>query len=833
MPLWRRILFGRPIATAQAHEEKLPKYMALPIFASDAISSVAYATEEILRTLLLSGVAASLVAGSVFPISASIAVLLVVVVISYLQTIHAYPNGGGSYLVAKENLGTLPGLTAGAALMIDYILTVSVSIAAGVAAIVAAFPGLNGHQVALCVGFITVLTLANLRGLKESGNLFMLPTYSFLLFLYGLIAIGMVRFFTGAVTEPTHVAAPSTDPVGGMAAPLTLFLILKAFSSGCAAMTGTEAISNGVPSFRPPESRNAGITLMIMASILASLFLGVSFLAWKFGTLPDTHGGGHGGGTDTVISMLAARIYGRGTFFFYGLQFATCALLIVAANAAFAGFPRLTMLLAQDRFLPRQMANIGDRLVFSNGILLLAVLATSLVVAFGGSTHALIPLYAVGVFLSFTLSQSGMVVRWWRLRSKNWQRNALINGFGATCTGIVLCVIAYTKFFAGDPISFFPLTTPIGLWLIATAVGFVLISMYHRWMGKWLVFGSALLFAAWWMFTGALGPIELNKYQFRDAKGLALRLQAQKGPLSRHIYSHLPQQVRAELAQYDGTGTPPESLVASLAAALNAEINGGPLWDEARFPEVRLRKSTRALLAKNPQGDELRRLNRFLLEDAFDRELESSRGILRKVELHLGAWMVVLVIPMLVWMCYRIHRHYDEVAEHLTMERYRPLKPMRHTVLVSVPGVHRGIMPALAYARSIGGDIRAVYVELNPDETPEVLRRWSRWVPDIPLVVLESPYRSLTEPLLTYIDAVERERDDDVVTVILPEFVTEKWWTKLLHNQTGFVLKLALLWRKGVVVTNIRYHLDDFDEDLGEHPLVSGVSVETPEPVAT
>jgi len=694
---WRRLIFGRPLETHQSHHQRLPKYLALPVFSSDAISSVAYATEEILLALTLtSGVAAGIALKSVFPISAAIALLLVIVVYSYRQTIYAYPNGGGSYIVAKENLGTIAGLTAGGALLIDYILTVAVSIAAGVAAIISAFPPLEPYRVPICMGFIALLTVANLRGLKESGTVFMLPTYSFLFFLYALIGFGLFKYMNGSLGHAAPLEAPTG--AGNALQSLAPFLILKAFASGCAAMTGTEAVSNGVPAFRAPESRNASVTLYWMAGILATLFLGTSFLAWHYGAVPNPE---H---SETVLSILSAGVFGRGTLFYYGIQFATCAILIVAANTSYADFPRLTMLLAQDSFLPRQLASIGDRLVFNNGIVVLSVLSGVLVLGFGGITHHLIPLYAVGVFLSFTLSQAGMVRHWFHERSPGWVQSALVNGIGALCTFVVLGVIAVTKFTAGEAIHVGLLTTPLGIWVALSAVGFLLISMWHRHLGR-------------------------------------------------------------------------RFLVISLLGLLV-------------FAAVR------------------------------------KEAVLAQAEVHLGAWLVVVLIPILVWMFSRIHAHYDEVAQHLTMERYLPVGKFRHTVLVSVSGIHRGVMPALEYARSIGDDVRAVYVEVDPAKTPQVLSRWGRWVDDIPLIVLESPYRALTEPLLEYVDRVERERDDDVVTVIIPEFVTDKWWTTLLHGQSGMLLKWALLFKKGIVVVNIRYYLDQsVDEALGLHPLTSAAEL--------
>jgi amino acid transporter len=552
-----------------------------------------------------------------------------------------------------------------------------------------------------------------------------------------------------------------------------------------------------------------------MGGILGSLFLGVSFLAWHYGAIPRE------GQAETVLSLLANGVFGR-SWFFYAIQFTTCAILVVAANTSYADFPRLTMLLAQDRFLPRQFANIGDRLVFTNGILVLALLASALIVGFGGSTHALIPLYAVGVFLSFTLSQAGMVVRWFRLKERGWQRNSLINGFGALCTAVVTGVIGYTKFTAGEPVKLFPLTTPLGLWVVLTAAAFVLVSMYRRSMARGVLVLSSLLFLGWWAATGAVGHTRVTTFDLKDPSVLAARLHASREPVSQYLSAHLSPETRELLDRFDGFGVPSDALQAGLAGDLDRLVRGPSLYDPDRFSGVRLRRDTRRLLAEPTPGAALARLNRNLLEDAYPRVLEHTRGVLHTSEVHLGAWVVILIIPILVWMFSRIHAHYHEVASHLTMEKYRPVGKFRHTVLVSVSGVHRGIMPALEYARSIGDDVRAVYVELDPSCTPGVQERWAKWVSDIPLIILDSPFRALTEPLLTYIDEVERERDDDVVTIIIPEFVTEKWWTALLHGQQGMMLKWALLFKKGIVVVNVRYHLDDtVDDDLGLHPLTS------------
>ncbi len=612
---WRRVVFGCPLPTARAQHERLPKFLALPIFASDALSSVAYATEEILLVLALAGAAVAL--HGVVPLAVGIAALLAIVATSYRQTIHAYPNGGGAYIVAKENLGTVPGLTAGAALMIDYVLTVAVSVSAGVEALVAAYPGLHASSVPICLFFIVLLTIGNLRGVRESGMLFALPSYLFILSMLGLIGIGLYRHLTGA-----PVLAPPRPPLT-ISHSLTLFLLLRAFSSGCTAMTGVEAVSNGVQAFRAPEAKNASTTLTWMAGILAVLFLGVSYLSRIYGIYPSPLNHEN---EPTVVSMIARAVVGR-SWYFYLIQYATMAILVLAANTSFAGFPRLGSMIAEERFLPRQLANIGDRLVYSNGIVLLAVLASVLVWMFRGVTHYLIPLYAIGVFLSFTLSQAGMVKHWMDLRGPGWQKSAVINGLGALCTGIVLIVIAATKFL-------------------------------------------------------------------------------------------------------------------------------------------------------------------------------------------LGAWIVVILIPVLVLMLLRIRSHYREVQRLLSLENCDPPKPFHHTVCVLVPGVHRGVIPALEYARSISREVRGVYVEIEPKETGRVHEKWARWAPDIPLVVLESPYRALVEPVMRYLDEVEQERPDDIVTVVIPEHVAKRWWAKLLHNHSGLMLKFALLGKRDIVVTNVRYHLDEMPDAM-------------------
>jgi len=689
----RRLVFGSPFETSRAQHTRLPNWMALPVFASDALSSVSYATEETLLVLAASGITATTL-GVAWPIALCIAFVLAVVVLSYRQTVHAYPQGGGDYRVSRENLGLVPGLVVAAALLIDYVLTVAVSISAGVAAITSALPVLHGHSVELAVGFIVFIGLANLRGAKESGLLFAVPTYLFITSLGTMLIVGLVRLSMGHQLTPPQPPAGSWSNSGSL---LTGFIILRAFTSGCTALTGVEAVTDGVPAFKPPEARNAARVLGIMGCILVTLFLGITYLSQRIGVVPfPAEVEGH---RQTVVSQIASAVFGSGPLY-YLVQAATAMILILAANTAFVDFPRLSSYLARDRFLPRQMANVGDRLVFSNGIVGLTLLSIITVALFQASTHHLIPLYALGVFLAFTLGQSGMVVRWFRLKPPGWKLGALISGTGAACTSVVLVIIAVTKFTAGDPVHVYPFTTPVGLWGLFTLITFVLLSMYHRWLGKWFLSLSTLAFAGAWA-----------------------------------------------------------------------------VWH-------------------------------------FDP--------LVTVEVPLGAWVVMAAIPALVWMCHRIHAHYAEVADRLTMTKYEEVPEFKHTVLVLVAGVHRGVMPAVQYGRALGGDMRAVYVEIDPEKTEEALRRWRQYVPDVPLVVLDSPYRSLVGPLMRYIGEVERERDDDIVTVIIPEFVTEKWWTKLMHGQTGLILKWALLFHRGVVVTNIRYYLDGPVPGVrGDHPLTA------------
>lgn len=609
----RRIFFGSPIPTARESHERLSKVKGLAVFSSDALSSVAYATEEILRVLVLAGTAA--LALSV-PISLSIAAVLVLVAISYFQTIHAYPNGGGSYIVAHENLGEMPGLVAASSLLIDYILTVAVSVTAGVEAITSAAPQLIPLRIEMCIAAIGLITWANLRGVRESGSIFAAPTYAFVGLILIMLTAGFAKVFSGS-----PVVASSAAVATGQQA-LTFFLILRAFASGCTALTGIEAISDGIPAFRKPESVNAGKTLIAMSVLLLVMFLGITFLARDFGISIDPH--------QTVVSQIGRSIFGVGILY-YLLQGATALILLLAGNTAFADFPRLGFFLARDRYLPRQLANRGDRLVFTNGILTLALMASVLVILFGGTTHALIPLYAVGVFISFTLSQSGMVRLWWVRRTQGWQWKMILNAVGLSVTAVVALIIIATKF------------------------------------------------------------------------------------------------------------------------------------------------------------------------------------------LH-GAWVVLALIPLAVLGFKSISRHYKDAEELLSLagETPRPWKKpashVRHKVVVPVSGVHRGTLAALEFARSMSGDVVAVMADIDDKGTERVRGEWHKWCNDVPLVVLDSPFRSTVAPLLDFLEEVDkRPADHALAVVVIPEFVPAKVWQKYLHNQTARLLKDAILYKEGRkhdrIIISVPFHL--------------------------
>ncbi len=600
----KNVLIGHPLATSRIQEERLNIPLAMAVLSSDALSSVAYATEEMLLILILAGSAAAHLS---LPIGIAISTMILVVILSYHQVVKVYSSGGGAYLVAKENLGVPFGLTAAAGLLIDYVLTVSVSVAAGVASITSAFPKLHSESILIGVGLIIALTILNLRGIKESGKVLFLPVYGFIICFLVMIAVGLWRYFVdGEPAEPVSLSAPIA--VQGV----TLFLIMRAFSSGSVALTGIEAISNAIPNFKAPESSNARKTLLLLGLTGATLFLGVTFLSYKFEIIPREG--------QTLISQVARAAFGSG-FGFYLVNIFTAFILILAANTSYAAFPRLASNLGKDNYMPRQLANLGDRLVYANGIIFLGILASILIITFGGSVHRLIPIYAIGVFICFTLTQAGMVKHWNRVREKGWKIGLAVNGIGSVVTSMVFMIILVTKFTS-------------------------------------------------------------------------------------------------------------------------------------------------------------------------------------------GGWLIMIAMPILIMIFLSIKGHYAEVSRELSLDAPdESVEPHDHKVIIPVGNVHKAVIPAVRYAKSISKDVTAVYVAADPESAGIIRQKWERVGSGIPLVIIHSPYRFVVKPLIEYIDAASHSTEDSLVTVVIPEFIPHQWWQHILHNQTALFIKAALLFKKKVVVTSVPFHL--------------------------
>jgi amino acid transporter len=623
---WQTWLIGRPLPTADAPHQAIGKAVGLAVFAGDALSSVAYAPQETLVILAAAGAAGFAYA---FPIALTVSILLAIVTISYWQTVHAYPGGGGAYIVARDNLGEVSAQTAGAALLLDYILLAAVATSSGVAQIVSAYPVLFPYRVLLGVVLVTLVMVANLRGVKESGTLFAIPTYIFLATTFLMVGVALFRFATGTLGA---VVDPPPLEIGHVLQPVTLFLILRAFSNGTTALTGVECISNGVTAFKEPRSRNAGLTMVWMSAILGILFLSITFLLGQIHALPSE--------AETVISQLARTAFGGRNFLYLATIAGTTIILILATNTAFADFPRLGAIIGTDGFLPRQLAYRGSRLVFSRGIMALAAIAALLIIIFRASVTALVPLWAIGVFLSFTLSQTGMALRWWKVGhlaagqqvqergstlryERGWALKMIVNGFGAVCTAVVTIVFAVTK--------------------------------------------------------------------FRD-----------------------------------------------------------------------------------------------------------------------GAWVVVLLLPVMVATFFTIHRHYRNLAARLSLEKYgAPPHTARHRVILFVSSVHQGTLAGLRYARLLSDDVTAVHVSMDFAEGEKVQEKWETWGEGVRLIVLDSPYRLLVEPLLAYVETILAHRQpNEIITIVVPQFVPRRWWRNLLHAQTAMWLRLALLFKPGVVITDVPYQVE-------------------------
>jgi len=735
------------MASGELEHTLLPKVLALPVFSSDPLSSNAYATQEIMLVLGLVGTAAL---SYVIPIALAVALLLAIVVVSYRQTVRAYPSGGGAYIVAHENLGANSGLLAAAALLIDYVLTVSVSITAGVDAIVSAAPTLAAVKVPIAIGFVAFVTLMNLRGTKESGTLFAIPTYGFVLSIYALLATGLVKCVGGCPLAES--AGAHLEPEQG----ITLFLILKAFSAGTTALTGVEAISNGVPAFRYPQSKNAATTLSMMGAMSISMFLGISWLANHTEVVYTEES------ARTVVAQIAQAVFGGG-FMFYVLQTMTAGILILAANTAYQDFPRLISILAQDRFMPRQFMNRGDRLVFSNGVVILALLASLLIVVFDANLNSLIQLYLVGVFISFTLSQSGMVVHWRRAPEPGSGRRMFINGFGAAVTGIVFFVVVTTKFLSGAwiVVAAIPLLIQL-MWSIHHHYDKVAKQLAHpdrkppdRRAGDHsmviLVQEADAAAARAVGYVRAVRPRQASIVTFDNDSVTAMRRVAPEMSLT--VLEEDGQRaagIKAYLAER-GKSLPPEHF---LSLVIPETLEGRGLWEIVRRPGIHRLKAS------------------FLRE----------RGV------------QIMNLP--------ISRHDVDPG------RYETEEPARNYVVVLVSGVHNATLQALEYAEALTPtDLRAVSFGLDPAATEKLGDDWLRSSIPVPLELHESPYRDMGRSLVTYVEQFRADGRNRVVTIVIPEFVVGRLRHQFLHGQTALLVKRHLLFESGVVVASVPYHL--------------------------
>ena len=764
VPVLKRILVGRAFSSAQLEHTLLPKVLALPVFASDALSSVAYATGEIFIQL---AIVSTVFKGLVMPIAGAIAALMAIVVISYRQTVRAYPSGGGAYIVSKENLGAWAALIAAAALLVDYMMTVVVSIVAGVFAIGSAFPAANDHKVLLSIVFVWLVTIANLRGARESGTLFAIPTYGFVAAILATIAIGLYQCVGGCpVTAPVEPIANAAT----VATAIGVFAVLKAFSSGATALTGVEAISNGVPAFRRPQATNAAETLAIMGVIAITMFLGISWLAVHVpGTVASD--------ARSIPAQIAYAVYDGGIGF-YLVQFFTAAILILAANTAYQDFPRLSSILARDRYMPRQFMNRGDRLVFSNGIVILAIAASIIILAFEADLTRLIQLYVIGVFMSFTLSQSGMVVHWSRERRSGttprrvWRRSIVINVIGAAATGIVLVVVTISKFTAGG-------------WLSMLFMG-ILVATFLSIHRHYTVVMRQLR-------RNAVRPGEVGV----NHMVLVVRdLDAATAEAWGAIRSIRPTELRVVHPVEEADGDVPYELqerwrgFAGGSSRLEAlPIEGGSLLDALR--------AYVGLLERAPE-DFVNVVIPEMVQSSLVRYLLGRTQLVRlKAGLLREPNIVVTDVPVVV--------PDDEPAP----KEVRPLIPARTVALAFVSTVNDATKRAVNYADTLeASETRAVYFELDREQASEIQEQWVDERMRIPLDIVEAPFRDLTGPML---EEVRRftSKPGTLVMVVMPELIVSKWWHVVLHNQNALFVKRLFLFEPNVILSSVPYVLGD------------------------
>ncbi|MEX2624072.1 MAG: APC family permease [Acidimicrobiia bacterium] len=755
----KRRVIGQPIASRDEDQQLLPKRLALPVFASDPLSSVAYASEEAMLVLALAGAGALRL---LTPVSFAVATLLAVVVISYRQTIRAYPGGGGAFIVAHENLGVAPGVIAAAALLTDYVLTVAVSVAAGVAAITSAYSPLLHWRVELALVFVVLLSVANLRGTRESSRLFALPTYAFVATVFTMLVVGFLKCSDGECPDAVSAGISLEPEVGG----ITLFLILRAFASGSTALTGVEAIADGVQAFREPKSRNAAATLGAMGAISITMFLGISTLARLFDVrisegLVDQHG--------TVISQIGRAAFGGGVGFWI-LQVVTAGILILAANTAYQDFPRLSSILSRYRFMPRQFRNRGDRLVFSNGIFTLAVLAGLLVVVFDAQVSRLIQLYVVGVFTSFTISQTGMVRRWLRTRERGWRRSVVINAIGAATTGVVLVIVAAVKF-------------------------------VH---GAWIVIVAVPLLVAWMM--------TIRRHYLRVASHLGHAPPGDVPRSHRVVLLAAHTDAATERALRYAALVDPENITVVHAVEPEESEDLVHTWSRL-YPQ-------HPLVLLEPDRDPIVRRIRKYIRQERDAHPDARITVVLAERFRTRSLRSLFSHPhSLILKALLLFEPGVAVTDLTVVKRRRgPVSPQatitRHVVVMTVSEVTRPTLEALDYAIRLHPDeLSCIHIDVDEQQRERVEAAWRAQGLEPELEIIESPFRDITRPLLRY---VRRRRWDEppgtLVNVLVPEFIVPGRVAQLLHNQTGLVIKAALAAEPDVAVTSVPFHLAVADQ---------------------
>ncbi|MEX1134833.1 MAG: APC family permease [Acidimicrobiia bacterium] len=746
-------LVGRPLATSEEESQLLPKRFALPVFASDPLSSVAYATEEAMLVLALAGTAAY---SYLTPVSLGVATLLLIVIVSYRQTIKAYPDGGGAFIVASENLGIRAGAVAASALLTDYVLTVSVSVAAGVAAITSAAPNLIPWRVAMAIGFVVLLTVANLRGVREASRLFAAPTYLFIVTVGIMLGIGFIKCLDGVCPKAVSSGIELETELGVVG----LFLILRAFASGSTALTGVEAVANGVQAFRPPKAQNAATTLAIMGAISITMFLGISTLAQLF----DVHiSEGTINEYGTVISQIGRAAFEGGPGF-YLLQVFTAAILILAANTAYQDFPRLSAILARSRLMPRQYLNRGDRLVFSNGVVTLAVVASILLIIFQAEVSRLIQLYVVGVFTSFTLSQTGMVRHWLKTKEQGWRWSVVINAIGAVTTGVVLIVVATVKF-------------SHGAWIVILLIPLLV----------------ALMTAIRRHYLGVAAQLR------------HIRVDAHPRPTRVVVLAAHPDERTDRAIQYVSL------LNVESVTCVHAEEAGS---DDLVYTWDRVHPTFPLEILPGEHESISRRVVARVRQER-DTHPDSTVTVVLSEQVRIRSILSPLSHPHSLAIKARLLFEPHVVVTDLNvLRRSRRSRLPRMSIshveqVVLISDMTRPIREALTYAQGLGTPTTAIHIDVDAEQRERLEHHWQAAGYDFPLQIVPSPYREIVDPLVEYLR--ERRRTalpGTLICAVIPEFVVPGRITQILHNQTGLAIKGILAAEVGIAVTSVPFHLD-------------------------